>query len=154
ARGERLGGRARRARAHAGLRPRRRSGTLSHAARGRALSYTFAPMTPKLGLDPERIARCRTLARGVADGVRRETEPYTTVSTERTVLRLLGVDGVDAEEVPVPNRVVGALSEAGRLSRGAAVWMGSALAAGAGSASEASARLSDPAAAAAVREHP
>jgi beta-lysine 5,6-aminomutase alpha subunit len=110
-------------------------------------------MTPKLGLDPERIARCRTLARAVADGVRRETEPYTTVSTERTVLRLLGVDGVDAEEVPVPNRVVGALSETGRLSRGAAVWMGSALAAGAGSASEAATRLSDPAAAA-VREHP
>ena len=111
-------------------------------------------MTPKLGLDPERIARCRGLARSVADGVRRETEPYTTVSTERTVLRLLGVDGVDAEEVPVPNRVVAALASAGRLSRGAAVWLGSALAGGAAGVAEAASRLSDPHAAESVREHP
>jgi beta-lysine 5,6-aminomutase alpha subunit len=111
-------------------------------------------MTPKLGLSPERIVRCRSLAQSVADGVRRETEPYTTVATERTVLRLLGVDGVDAEEVPVPNRVAASLASAGRLGRGAAVWVGSALAAGAASVAEAAARLSDPAAAAALREHP
>ncbi|HEX4441871.1 MAG TPA: lysine 5,6-aminomutase subunit alpha, partial [Thermoanaerobaculia bacterium] len=111
-------------------------------------------MTPKLGLDPERIARCRSLARSVADGVRRETEPYTTVATERTVLRLLGVDGVDAEEVPIPNRVVAALAVAGHLPQGAAVWVGSALAAGASGVADAAARLSDPVAAASVREHP
>jgi len=111
-------------------------------------------MTPKLGLSPERIARCRSLARSVAEGVRRETEPYTTVATERTVLRLLGVDGVDSEEVPVPNKVVAALASAGRLSRGAAVWIGSALAGGARDVEEAAARLSDPGSAASVREHP
>ena len=87
-------------------------------------------MASKLGLSTETIADCRRLARQVADGVRRETERYTTVSTERTVLRLLGVDGVDAEEVPIPNRVVEALQACGKLGRGAAVWMGSALARG------------------------
>ena len=88
-------------------------------------------MASKLGLSTETIADCRRLARQVSEGVRRETEQYTTVSTERTVLRLLGVNGVDAGEVPIPNRVVEALHACGKLGRGAAVWMGSALAAGA-----------------------
>ncbi len=108
----------------------------------------------KLGLPPERIARCRSLAREVSDGVRRETEKYTTVATERTVLRLLGVDGVDAEEVPIPNRAVDALAAAGKLARGAAVWMGSALAQGSGGVADAAARLSDRKSAAALSEHP
>ena len=111
-------------------------------------------MIPKLGLSPERIARCRRHAAAVAEAVRRETEPFTTVSTERTVLRLLGVDGVDADDVPIPNRVVDALAAAGRLGRGAAVWLGSALAAGANDASEAAARLSDPSEARAIPENP
>ena len=111
-------------------------------------------MTPKLDLPQERIDRCRAHARRVAEDVRRETEPFTTVSTERTVLRLLGVDGVDADEVPIPNRVVDALSEAGKLSRGAAVWIGSALAAGAGGVDEAARRLADPAEARSLSEHP
>ena len=108
----------------------------------------------KLGLSPERIARCRSLARQVADGVRRETEKYTTVSTERTVLRLLGVDGVDAEEVPIPNRAVDALAAAGKLARGAAVWLGSALAQGAGGVADAAPPSVGPEGAAAVSEHP
>jgi beta-lysine 5,6-aminomutase alpha subunit len=111
-------------------------------------------MPGKLGLSSEQIERCRAHARQVAQGVRRETEPYTTVSTERTVLRLLGVDGVDENEVPTPNRVVASLQEAGRLACGAAVWMGSALAQGAGSVSEAANLLSDPQRAASIPEHP
>jgi beta-lysine 5,6-aminomutase alpha subunit len=108
----------------------------------------------KLGLSSERIARCRSLASEVAAGVRRETEKYTTVATERTVLRLLGVDGVDADEVPLPNRAVESLAAAGKLPRGAAVWMGSALAQGSGTVADAAARLSDRAGAAALAEHP
>ena len=111
-------------------------------------------MASKLGLSQETIESCRRLARQVADGVRLETEPYTTVATERTVLRLLGVDGVDADEVPVPNRVVESLQTSGKLGRGAAVWMGSALASGASTVAEAAARLSDPSRAAAQAEHP
>jgi len=111
-------------------------------------------MSPKLGLPADRIARCRHLAREVADGVRARTEAFTTASTERAVLRLLGVDGVDEDEVPIPNRVVDSLAAAGRLSRGAAVWMGSALARGAAGASEAAAALRDHAGAASVAEHP
>ena len=108
----------------------------------------------KLGLSSERIARCRSLAGEVAAGVRRETEKYTTVATERTVLRLLGVDGVDADEVPLPNRAVESLAAAGKLPRGAAVWMGSALAQSSRTVADAAARLSDRADAAALAEHP
>jgi beta-lysine 5,6-aminomutase alpha subunit len=111
-------------------------------------------MPGKLGLSTEQIERCRAHARRVAEVVRRETQPFTTVSTERTVLRLLGVDGVDADDVPIPNRVVASLQEAGRLSPGAAVWMGSALAGGAGGVAEAAQLLSDPRRAAALPEHP
>jgi len=88
-------------------------------------------MASKLGLSAETIESCRRLARNVAEGVRSRTARYTTVATERAVLRLLGVDGVDGHEVPIPNRVVAALQEANRLDRGAAVWMGNALAPGA-----------------------
>jgi beta-lysine 5,6-aminomutase alpha subunit len=111
-------------------------------------------MIPKLGLSPERIEKCRAHARRVAEGVRRDTEPFTTVSTERTVLRLLGVDGIDPDEVPVPNRVVDALREAGKLDRGAAVWLGSALASGDAGPAEAARRLSAPAEARVLPEHP
>ncbi|MGE5278866.1 MAG: lysine 5,6-aminomutase subunit alpha TIM-barrel domain-containing protein [Acidobacteriota bacterium] len=111
-------------------------------------------MNGKLDLSAERIDRCRAAASRVADGVRNETEPFTTVSTERAVLRLLGVDGVDDHDVPIPNRVVESLSEAGRLARGAAVWMGSALASGAGDAGDAARRLSTAAEARALAEHP
>jgi beta-lysine 5,6-aminomutase alpha subunit len=111
-------------------------------------------MIPKLNLPAERIERCRRHARHVADGVRGETEPFTTVSTERTVARLLGVDGVDDQDVPIPNRVVEALQKAGRLEHGAAVWIGSALAEGAGGITEAARRLSEPDEARAVSRHP
>ena len=78
------------------------------------------------------------------------------MATERTVLRLLGVDGVDADEVPIPNRVVE--SAPGRRAssrRGAAVWMGSALA-GAPAASPTRPRGCSPTRkrAAALPEHP
>ncbi len=111
-------------------------------------------MAGKLGLSSERIERCRGFARRVADGVRDETAKYTTVATERTVLRLLGVDGVDADEVPVPNRVVDTLQASGRLSRGVGVWMGSALARGAAGPAEAAIVLCDPGRTAALAEHP
>jgi beta-lysine 5,6-aminomutase alpha subunit len=52
---------------------------------------------------------------------------HTTVSTERTVLRLLGVDGVDDVESPLPNVVVDAIKDGGGLSRGAAYWIGNAM---------------------------
>ena len=111
-------------------------------------------MASKLNLPAETIERCRRHAREVAERVRKETEPFTTVSIERAVLRLLGVDGVDEQDVPIPNRVVEALQAAGKLSRGAAIWIGSALAQGAKDVPEAARRLANPTEAKALTEHP
>jgi beta-lysine 5,6-aminomutase alpha subunit len=111
-------------------------------------------MLPKLGLSEDSVRRCRSLARDVADGVRRETELYTTVSTERSVLRLLGVEGVDSEEVPIANRAVEALAAARKLARGVAVWLGSAVAAGDADPQQAATRMADSREALAIREHP
>src|SRR5262249_33795204 len=111
-------------------------------------------MVGKLSLPADSIDDCRRLAQDVAERVLRETESYTTVSTERAVLRLLGVDGIDRDEVPIPNRVVEALKEAGRLGRGAAVWMGSALARWEVSIEETSRRLCNPEEARGLAEHP
>ncbi|HEY6066017.1 MAG TPA: lysine 5,6-aminomutase subunit alpha [Thermoanaerobaculia bacterium] len=111
-------------------------------------------MPEKLRLPPETVDRCRRFARDVADGVRAETGRFTTVATERAVTRLLGVDGVDAEDVPIPNRLVDAVRAAGRLERGIAVWLGSAVALGERDAAAAAARLCRPGEAASIREHP
>jgi beta-lysine 5,6-aminomutase alpha subunit len=111
-------------------------------------------MVGKLSLPADSIDDCRRLAQDVAEVVLRETETFTTVSTERAVLRLLGVDGIDREEVPIPNRVVEALRAAGKLGRGAAVWMGSALACWDGSIDETARRLCSPDEASSVAEHP
>ena len=54
-------------------------------------------------------------------------ERHTTVSTERTIVRLLGVDGVDDVDTPLPNVVVDQLKEAGALPTGAAYWIGNAI---------------------------
>src|SRR5262249_57210045 len=59
-----------------------------------------------------------------------------------------------ADEVPFPNRAVESLAAVGKLSRGAAVWMGSALAQGSGGVADAAKRLADPAGAAALTAHP
>jgi beta-lysine 5,6-aminomutase alpha subunit len=111
-------------------------------------------MPPALRLDGDRIARCRALARTVAEGVAQETATSTTVAIERTVLRLFGVDGVDEEDVPIPNRAADALRAAGKLARGAAVWLGSALAEGGSNAQEAAERLAGASEARAIAEHP
>ena len=49
---------------------------------------------------------------------------HTTVSIERTVLRLLGLHEAGPRGVPLVNLAVDALHERGLLGRGAAYWMG------------------------------
>lgn len=82
----------------------------------------------KLRLDPAMIDRARDAARGIAEEVDRFTAQRTTVATERTVLRLMGVDGVNADGVPLPNVVVDHVHERGALGRGVAYWMAAAVA--------------------------
>jgi len=72
----------------------------------------------KLGIDPADVDRAREAAADVADRMDAFIRQRSTRSVERTVLRLLGIDGVDDEDVPLPNVVVDAAAEAGRLEAG------------------------------------
>jgi beta-lysine 5,6-aminomutase alpha subunit len=80
-----------------------------------------------LQLDAARIASARESARRIAQQVWREMQPFTTTTVERASLRLLGVDGVDENQVPLPNRVVEHLQAQGLLPLGAAVVVAAAM---------------------------
>jgi len=84
-------------------------------------------MKSKLNLDPNLIDKARNSARKIADDVQKFVDQHTTVSVERTILRLFGVDGTDEIGTPLPNIVVDNLKKAGGLSTGAACYMANAV---------------------------
>lgn len=81
----------------------------------------------KLGLDFNRIEYARGLASNIASDVQNFVENYTTVAVERTLCRLAGIDGVDDNQVPLPNIVVDKLKEAGVLNEGALFYLANAI---------------------------
>src|SRR5512141_3168838 len=86
---------------------------------------------PDLHLDRARVERCRALADQVTAPVLELAGRHTTVSIERTVLRLFGLHDAGPRGVPLVNLAVDALLPRGLLERGAASWMGWALRRGA-----------------------
>ena len=81
----------------------------------------------KIGLDFEKVEHARGIARRIADQVQDFVEGYTTVAVERTICRLLGIDGIDENEVPLPNVVVDELKSKGLLGQGVAFFIGNAI---------------------------
>ena len=84
-------------------------------------------MKSKLNLDRKVVDSARQHAANIAHDMQDFIDRHTTVSTERTIVRLLGVDGVDDVDTPLPNVVVDHLKDAGALPTGAAYWMGNAI---------------------------
>ena len=78
-------------------------------------------------LDEEQILRLKTLARDIAGQVQNLIDDYSTVSVERAVLRLYGVDGVDNADTPLVNRLVEILQEKGVLETGVSGHFAAAL---------------------------
>lgn len=72
----------------------------------------------QISLDQDQVARVRLLAKQIADQVQSFVERHSSVSVERAVLRLYGVDGVDGEDVPLPNVLVKILQEKNALGPG------------------------------------
>ncbi len=85
-------------------------------------------MESKLNLNFELVEKARTHASKVADDTQLFIDRHTTVAVERTVCRLLGIDGVNEFEVPLPNVVVDHLVDKGSLAQGVAFWIGNAMA--------------------------
>ena len=75
-----------------------------------------------LQIDQKQVERARQLAVQIARDIQREIDEVTTVSIERTVARLFGIDGTNSEGVPLPNVVVDQVAAAGKLHRGIAFW--------------------------------
>lgn len=81
----------------------------------------------KLNLDQKLIHSSRNAAKVIADDVQKFIDEHTTTSTERTIARLLGVDGVDEIDKPLPNVLIDNIKEGGGLERGIAYWLGNAV---------------------------
>jgi beta-lysine 5,6-aminomutase alpha subunit len=84
-------------------------------------------MRSKLGLDAGLVRSCRAAAARVAAQVAEATSGRTTVAVERTVARMLGVDGVDPHDVPLPNALVDHVADFDGIPRGVAAWVGNAM---------------------------
>lgn len=81
----------------------------------------------KLGLDFNKVDAAKGLAREIALDVQKFVENYSTVAVERTLCRLIGIDGVDQNDVPLPNVVVNEIHENGVLGQGVLYFMGNAI---------------------------
>ena len=81
----------------------------------------------KLNLDKNLINKARAHAKNIARDTQSFIDKHTTVTVERTVCRLLGIDGVNAFENPLPNVVVEHLLDKNILSGGSAYYVGNAI---------------------------
>ncbi|MEW6242864.1 MAG: lysine 5,6-aminomutase subunit alpha [Bacillota bacterium] len=77
-------------------------------------------------LDAGMIERARAAAKAITGRMQQHIDAHTTTAVERTVCRLLGINGVDEAGVPLPNVVVDAVADRSKLGRGVAYWLGSA----------------------------
>lgn len=81
----------------------------------------------KLNLDFEIVGKARSAAEKIALDTQKFIDQHTTISIERTVCRLLGIDGVDKFDVPFPNVVIDNIIKGNRFGIGAANYVGSAI---------------------------
>lgn len=84
-------------------------------------------MESKLNLDFELVKEARGYAKRIALDMQKFIEKHSTVSVERTIARLLGVDGVDSIDRPLPNVLIDHIKNNNGLSSGIAFWLGNAL---------------------------
>lgn len=81
----------------------------------------------KLKLNQDIVQSCRDYSNIIAKDVQNYIDQHSTVSVERTVLRLLGIDGVDHLGVPIVNRLVDEVKNQADISKGISVYIASAL---------------------------
>jgi len=65
----------------------------------------------KLNLDKSKISKARELSKQITKPVNEYIEKHTTVAIERATLRMLGADGINDSDVPVPNIIVDSLGD-------------------------------------------
>lgn len=81
----------------------------------------------KLKLDKTKINKARELSTQIAEQTQEFIDIHTTVTVERTIARLLGIDGVDEFDVPIPNVLVSQLQKTDKLGNGISSYIASVL---------------------------
>ena len=81
----------------------------------------------KLDLDWGLVKEARESAKKIAADSQVFIDAHSTVTVERTICRLLGIDGVDEFGVPLPNVVVDFIKDNGNISLGVAKYIGNAM---------------------------
>lgn len=84
-------------------------------------------MESKINLNLSLVEKARQSARNIAKDTQDFIDKNTTVAVERTICRLLGIDGVDEFGVPLPNVVVENIKEGNGLGIGTATFIGNAM---------------------------
>ena len=84
-------------------------------------------MKPKLNLNQDKVQLARKYAKSIAQDIQTFIDLHTTVAVERTICRLLGIDGKNDVDVPLPNVFVDHLVENQLLPTGAALLVGNAM---------------------------
>lgn len=81
----------------------------------------------KLGLNFHKVAKARQIAGNIAADTQKFVNRYTTVAVERTLCRLMGIDGIDKNEAPLPNVLIDDLMSKGLLNQGVLYYLGNAI---------------------------
>ena len=84
-------------------------------------------MNSKLNLNFDLVNESREISRRIAEDTQKFIEKHSTVTVERTICRLLGIDGVNDMGVPLPNIVVENIQASNALGLGAAMYIGNAV---------------------------
>jgi len=85
-------------------------------------------MALRLGIDEGLITRARAAANIITGEVQLYIDQHSTTSTERAILRLIGVEGKGPDEVPLVNVIVDQIQDGAGLDRGVSFWFCNAIA--------------------------
>ena len=80
-----------------------------------------------LSLDQKQIERVKGSAYDIAEGIQKHIDSHSSVSVERTVLRLYGVDGTTEDGTPLPNKIVDQIQEEEGLGKGVSAFFSKAM---------------------------
>jgi beta-lysine 5,6-aminomutase alpha subunit len=81
----------------------------------------------KLNLNFHLVEDARKIAKKIALDIQIFIDQHTTTSIERTICRLLGIDGTDEYGVPLPNVVTDHVIKSGQITKGVAIYLGNAI---------------------------
>jgi len=77
----------------------------------------------KLSIDKKKVSQARKIANKLANDVTSVAKTHTTLTQERAVARLFGIDEVNKDKIPYPNIIVDHINNKGLLDEGIAKFI-------------------------------